>query len=198
MQESKKDMLRVGCVLMAAGLGRRFGGDKLLAEYAGRPLIDWALGAIPAEQCSSVSVVAQNRAILQRAAALDFCPVENPAPELGISHSLQLGLRSIGDCDGCLFLVADQPRLRRASVARLMQAWHQCPEKIAALTFDGRRGNPCLFPSRFFPDLYALTGDKGGRSVIAANPNCLLTVPVGRAELLDIDTREDLLRLPGP
>ena len=34
--------LRVGCVLMAAGESRRFGGDKLAAELHGRALLERA------------------------------------------------------------------------------------------------------------------------------------------------------------
>ena len=33
----------LGCVVMASGLGRRFGGNKLLAELGGKPLIRWVL-----------------------------------------------------------------------------------------------------------------------------------------------------------
>ena len=34
-----------GCVIMASGLGKRFGGNKLLARLKGRPLIQYALDA---------------------------------------------------------------------------------------------------------------------------------------------------------
>ena len=36
---------RIGCVIMASGLGRRFGGGKLLAKLEGKPLIEWTLDA---------------------------------------------------------------------------------------------------------------------------------------------------------
>ena len=35
----------LGCVIMASGLGRRFGGNKLLAELGGKPLLQWVLDA---------------------------------------------------------------------------------------------------------------------------------------------------------
>ena len=34
-----------GCVMMASGLGRRFGGSKLLVPFLGKPLLSWALNA---------------------------------------------------------------------------------------------------------------------------------------------------------
>ena len=33
----------VGCVIMASGLARRFGSNKLLADFGGRPLLCRAL-----------------------------------------------------------------------------------------------------------------------------------------------------------
>jgi len=36
-------LLPVGCVIMASGQGKRFGGNKLLADFGGRPLIEWIL-----------------------------------------------------------------------------------------------------------------------------------------------------------
>ena len=36
---------QMGCVIMASGLGRRFGGSKLLAEFCARPLLHYTLQA---------------------------------------------------------------------------------------------------------------------------------------------------------
>ena len=39
----KNARLPVGCVIMASGLARRFGSNKLLADFGGRPLLCRAL-----------------------------------------------------------------------------------------------------------------------------------------------------------
>ena len=36
---------RTGCVIMASGLGKRFGGNKLMADFHGKPMIQRALDA---------------------------------------------------------------------------------------------------------------------------------------------------------
>ena len=59
---------------------------------------------------------------------------------------------------------------------------------IAPVRSDGRGGNPCFFPARFFPELSALTGDTGGRRVIAAHPEAVIHVPVSDWELFDTDS----------
>ena len=96
------------------------------------------------------------------------------------------------DCDGVLFCVSDQPLLRRESVERLVELWRAHPEKIAALGHSGVRGNPCLFPARFFPELMALREDHGGSTVIRRHEEELLLLEVPAAELHDVDTVQAL------
>ena len=94
------------------------------------------------------------------------------------------------------FLVCDQPLLRKESVLRILEAGAAHPERIIAPEGpDGRLGNPCLFPAAYFPELAALEGDRGGKRVIRAHPEAVLTVPLPEEELFDTDTKEDLSRL---
>ena len=88
--------------------------------------------------------------------------------------------------------VADQPLLHRDSVAALTQLWRAHPDKIAALGHDGVRGNPCLFPARLFGELMALTGDRGGSSVIRCHEEDLILLDVPAEELTDVDTPQAL------
>ena len=95
-------------------------------------------------------------------------------------------------CDGVLFQVADQPFLRRETVARATSLWRERPEAIVALGHRGQRGNPCLFPARFFPELMALEGDRGGSAVIRRHPEALVLVETAAEELWDVDTPQAL------
>ena len=113
----------------------------------------------------------------------------------GISHTIKLGLTALRDCDGVLFLVSDQPLLRRESVAELVELWKQQPDKIAALGHGGVRGNPCLFPARFFPELLELREDRGGNTVIRHHEEDLILLEVDGAELYDVDTAQALEQL---
>ena len=62
-----KKKLKLGCVLMAAGNATRFGENKLLAEFMGRPLIEYALRAIPKDAFKRVAVVSQYVPVLDLA-----------------------------------------------------------------------------------------------------------------------------------
>lgn len=182
------DRLKLGCVVMAAGNARRFGNNKLAAQLDGRSLIRRTLDAIPPDVFDSVIVVTQYPEIAVLAQEYSFTAIRNEHPDFGISHTIKLGLSELMDCHGVLFLVSDQPLLKRESVAALAEFWRQQPEHIAALGHNGVRGNPCLFPARFFPELLELREDRGGNAVIRRHKECLVLLDVDAAELTDIDT----------
>ena len=189
---------RVGCVVMAAGNGTRFGANKLLAEYRGQALIRRALAAVPAELTSRTAVVTQYEEIEDLAREFGFRCLRNHRPELGISRTVALGTAALKDeCDGILYLTGDQPLLDRETVARMVDAFCKRPDRILVPAADGRRGSPCVFPKDLFPALLALRGDVGGRQVIRANPDRVLAVPVSPQVLYDVDTLRALEAL-GP
>ena len=184
--------MKVGCVVMAAGNARRFGANKLAAELDGRSLIRRTLEAVPPAVFDAVVVVSQYPEILALAQSFGFSALHNPHPDYGISHTIKLGLSALSDCDGVMFLVSDQPRLTQQSVAALADFWRRQPDHIAALGHKGVRGNPCLFPARFFPELLELQEDRGGSTVIRRHEESLVLLEVDAAELTDVDTPEAL------
>ena len=190
------DNFVVGCVLMASGYGARFGDNKLLAEFRGKTLIRWALEAVPADRLAGVAVVTQYEAVAAQARAFGFTVLQNAHPEIGISESIRLGTAALsGRCDGLIYLVADQPLLRRQTVERLVEAFCQSPSRIVVPVAGERRGNPCIFPAACFPALQTLEGDRGGSQVIRRCPERVLSVEVPPEELLDVDRAETLLKL---
>ena len=89
-------------------------------------------------------------------------------------------------------MVADQPCLRQETVTRLVEVFRQHPDKIVGAGHNGRRGNPNLFPMKYFGELLALSGDHGGSSVIRAHEADFLLVETEPAELFDCDTPDAL------
>lgn len=184
--------MRIGCVVMAAGDARRFGENKLAAVLDGKMLIRHALEAVPAEEFSTVAVVTQYPEVEALAKEFGFLPVHNPHPDWGISHTIRLGLEALGECDGALFQVSDQPLLRRESIRGEVDLFRQHPDKLVGLSHNGVRGNPCIFPAAYFPELLALTEDHGGSSVIRRHEEDLLLYEVPASELEDVDTPQAL------
>lgn len=184
--------MKIGCVIMAAGASTRFGSNKLLTLLQGRPLYTYALNAVSGSGISSVTVVTACPPIAETAKAFGFQVVENNRPELGISHTIHLGLNTLSHCDGVLFMTADQPFLSSGTLQALSEAFRQQPDRIVAASSNGQRGNPCLFPACLFPELLALSGDTGGGAVIRRHADLLTLVEVPAQELADADTPEAL------
>ena len=192
-----KKSLTVGCVIMASGLSRRFGANKLLADFCGQPMLCRAFAATAAPSISARIVVTRSEEVqaLCRAQGvpvlLHSLPGRNDTVRLGLS----VLLKQLPELSGCMFLPGDQPLLRRESVGRLVDFYREHPEHIAALGHDGVRGNPCLFPARLFPELLALQGDHGGNQVIRRHEEDLLLWEVPAPELTDVDTPQVLAQL---
>lgn len=187
--------LRIGCVVMAAGDARRFGENKLAEEVGGKSLIRRTLEAVPADRFSAVVVVTQYPEVEDLARAFGFQPVRNPHPDWGISHTIRLGLEALGDCGAAMFLVSDQPLLRRETTAAEVDFFRRHPDRLVGLGHGGVRGNPCIFPARYFPELLALKEDHGGSTVIRRHEKELLLFETAAEELEDVDTRQALRAL---
>lgn len=187
--------LTLGCAVLAAGNSLRFGGNKLMALYQGKPLIWWALRAVPVPLASRVAVVTGQPEIAKLAKAFDFQAVTNQHPELGLSRSVALATRALSHCDGILFLVADQPRLRREGAALVAKTWLRQPDSIVCAAHAGRRGSPNVFPKSLFSELLTLQADQGGSAVLQRHPSQICLVELPGDMLLDVDTPQALAAL---
>ena len=185
---------------MASGLSRRFGRNKLLHMIDGTSLIQRVFQAVPAGLFVRAVVVSRYLDLLDLAKMQGYQPIFNPHGDEGQCASLRLGLSCMSELDEVLFAVCDQPWLRRKSVTRLLADFYTHPNGICALSWRGQRGNPVVFPTALFPELLALTGDRGGSGVIQTHPELLRTVEAESArELWDVDTPDDLCCPPsGP
>lgn len=178
---------------MASGFGRRFGSNKLLAEVDSVPLYHRAMAALAPAEFDRAVVCSPYRQILAAGERFGFLPLYNGGAAEGISASIRLGLARMSDLDGVLFAVCDQPSLTTKSIIRLKKSFLESPDAIYALSWQGRRGNPVVFPADLFGELAALTGDTGGGAVIRRHPERLRLVEAfSPNELLDVDNPEAL------
>lgn len=182
-----------GCVIMASGLGRRFGGSKLLVPFLGKPLLSWALDVTDGLFSRRV-VVTRSREAAAFCAALGVETVVHDCP--GRNDTVRLGLEAVGSVTQCLFCPADQPLLSRQTVESLLLCSQNSRGRIWRPSFQGTPGAPILFPRDYFEELKHLPQGKGGGVVAASHGESVRTLPVAdRRELWDIDTPENLTEL---
>lgn len=185
-------------VLLAAGSGRRFGGDKLLYRVGGIPMIEHACAlyaGIPFRRRILV-VRPEDDPVAECGQGFGFEILSNPDHEKGIGTSTAVGakelLRDPVQPDAVLYAVSDQPYLERDTVRRLMDAWEEHPGSICLPLCSGKRGNPVLFPGDLLGELALLDEDIGGKAVIRRHEDRVFPVEsVQPMEMKDIDYREE-------
>ena len=181
---------RTGCVIMASGLGKRFGSNKLMAEFHGKPMIQRALDATEGLFTRRV-VVTRHESVAELCREQNVEVVLHDLPNR--NDTVRLGLEALGDLDCCMFLPGDQPLLRRETVALLLENRKENPNNILRLAYEDTEGSPVLFPSWAFPELRNLPEGKGGGFVMKNHPHEVLRVSVADPfELADADTPETL------
>lgn len=187
--------MRLGIVLLAAGAGKRFGGNKLTAQIHGKPMYLWAMENLEEMKTEMPTVVVTGTPeIVSAAEAKGMIAIFNGQPELGISFSIRLGIEAVMQedrkVDGILFMVCDQPWLEKTTLARLISEFDG---GILALSYGERRGNPVIFSREYLKELSELSGDTGGRQVMARHRENVRFLEVNdERELQDIDKREQV------
>lgn len=203
---------KLGCVIMASGLGKRFGRNKLMAELKGKPLIQYALDATEG--------IFERRVVVTRHKEVEELCRRQGVPV--VFHSLpyrsdtvRLGLESLGagtdagksgteaeikiappaenGLEGCMFCPGDQPMLGRETVASLALCAASGKNTIWRAAWNGQEGSPVLFPAWVFPELLALPEGKGGGFAAGKHRELVRTVSArSQWELKDVDCLEDL------
>ena len=180
----------LGCIIMASGLGKRFGGNKLMADFDGKPMIERALLAtdrifserIVVTRSADVAKYCENRGVR---VILHELPNRN--------DTVRIGLLAISATDGCLFCPGDQPLLSRETTAALALSAKNDKNGIFRPVCGEREGAPVLFPKSVYDELLNLPEGKGGNVIIKKHPELLRKISItDPSELMDADTREQL------
>lgn len=193
-------MKKVGIILLAAGNSTRYHGIKLLDLIDDKKMYLHILESSSRINTLPKIIVTQYKEIQEKASEYGFETVMNMEPQLGISHSIQLGLHRAleyaPDLDGVLFSVCDQPYLELTTLERLLSTFSNSHKNMASVSYQGILGNPCIIGKKYFQNLLALTGDIGGKKVISQFPDDVVLVPIeNEKELMDIDSKEEKLEV---
>ena len=190
---SRNDAPTLGCILMASGEGRRFGGNKLLASFEGQPLIRRILSATDTDLFSRRIVVTRHSEIADICRESGIEAILHHRPDR--NDTVRIGLEGFGKTlpDGCMFCPCDQPLLSKATVEALARAFWERPDGIYRLSWQNIPGSPIIFPKAYYEALKALPKGKGGSHVIrSSNLRVRCVEAASEWELKDVDTVEDL------
>jgi molybdenum cofactor cytidylyltransferase len=189
----------IWALVLAAGASTRMGEAKaLLRGRDGRSFVQSIADAARAGGCGGVTVVVgpPHGEAIRRALPAGAGATLNPRPERGMLSSVQAGLAALpAAATAALVWPVDVPLVRAETVRAILAA---APGKIVVPTHAGKGGHPLRLPRRCFADALALALDGGLRALLAARAGDVARLPVDDpAVLVDFDTRDDLVRLPG-
>ena len=190
--------MKIGCVIMASGMARRFGSNKLLHDFHGEPIMVRILRSVKQAGIHYPIVVTRHPEVVEICKTENIPAILHDLPKR--SDTVRLGMEYLmeacPDLGGIMFAASDQPCLRWESIAALCDALQKQPDCIHRLSFEGTVGNPVLFPRSAFEELCNLPEGKGGGAVVKAHPDLVKTVEVSdERELIDVDTPEILQSL---
>lgn len=196
MAESESGNL--AAIILAAGLGSRFGGGKLLAPFRGRPLIAGALASALAAPVGPVVIALGDDPDLEAAILgiggdhpMKLARVTDPARGMGASLAAAALAVPI-DIDGVFVFLGDMPLVGPEVAPALIRALAG-RDGIAAPVHAGQRGHPVLFGGDWIPALRKLDGDIGAQTLIRQAGERFVAVETDDAGvLLDIDRPEDI------
>ena len=194
--------MRTAAVVLAAGAGSRYGGDKLRALLDGRPILVGVVEAARAAGLDPIVVVVPPGGPLADLELGAVRRVVNANPAEGLSSSVRLGLRALeleAAVEAAVILPGDQPRVRAAVIATLIDALDASPATpfVVPRYAADRGSNPVVARRSIWRLADELAGDRGFGPILAGHPELVRFVPVDGANP-DIDTHADLERLADP
>lgn len=181
---------KIGCVIMASGMGKRFGSNKLLAEFNGESFIGHML--------KITDGVFDARAVVTRSTEVyDICiragcrAVIHQLPNR--NDTVRIGTELMEKMDAVVFCPCDQIMLSKESLIKIREKFYFEGTEIIRLGFGEKQGAPVLFGKRFFDELKNLPEQKGGSYIAQKYAHKAETVEAeNELELFDVDTKEDL------
>jgi nicotine blue oxidoreductase len=163
----------IAAVVLAAGAATRFGAPKQAITL---PSVLAALAASPVED---VVVVTGAHALEAEGARVVQCIEWARGP----GASLRCGLRALPeDAEAAVVVLADGPWLASAAVERVLGAWREGGEIVAA-SYGGERGHPVVLGRAAWDEI----PDEGARLLPARLVSCDDLGSPG-----DVDTPADL------
>ena len=187
----------IHAVLLAAGRSERMGrNNKLLLNVDGIPLVRKSAINILNSNVKFMTVVTgfDENKIVNALSGLNVNFVKNINFREGLSSSLKAGLANIPPTPSAVIIcLADMPKIQPEHINQLIENFDPLKGwEICIPTNNGKRGNPVIIGSRFFPYIFETSGDFGAKQVMKQHSDKIVEVEIGTSDIhFDIDTQDE-------
>jgi len=182
-------------IILAAGESKRMGRPKQLLSFGSSTILEHVVENLLRSKIDELILVLGHESgpIKARFEGAPLRVVLNPEYRQGMSTSICCGIKEANpESRALLIALGDQPLVRSEVVDQLVSAYEEGGSGIVLPSFGGLPGHPVIFDLKYRDALLALTGDKGGKSIVEAHPEDVRQVEVETASVVyDIDKWED-------
>lgn len=174
---------KVSGVILASGLSKRMGQNKLLLHLFDKMLFEHVILACKNSFLQDFVVVTSYDIIKNYCKKNEISVIFNENNTNGQSESIKLGTKYFEKSEAIMFLTADAPLIKKENINFLINEYNG---NILVPFYKNKRTTPTIFPNRYFSKLLKLENDDGGKKVIDTFEKIDVDF-----ENFDIDTFED-------
>lgn len=186
--------MKVSAVVLAAGLSRRMGANKLLLKIGGKTVLEHILDRLVDYDTVVVTGHSPNE-IMSVVGRYDVKTVHNPDYEKGMTTSFQTGLRAI-DSDAAFMVLSDTFGFSGTLLRRMEDELRDHPEALlVSPVYKGRRGHPVLVRRLLFSEFLELGWGETMKDVVDRHGKEHRYIEGDVWTVTDLDTPEDYERV---
>ena len=183
-------------IVLAAGIGRRMGQQKLLLPVGELTLIEHVVAQVMRGGVDSCIVVTgwDHDRIKPLIEDLGAETIVNPhSLEGGMLSSVRCGLAHANPAStGYLVCLGDLPGITHALVKRMLKKIQVDLPEILSPVYRGKRGHPLYFQSRFKEEIMECYDEVGLRGLLASHAELVAEYEcLNKDILIDLDTPAD-------
>ena len=185
-------------MVLAAGLSRRMGTQKLLLPFGGKTVITHIVDQIAESTVDETYVVVghEGKRASRELSGRDVSIVSNPDYESGMLSSVRCGLAALPqECGVVLVALGDQPSVTSRLIDEMVRSFAQTEEKILVPIYNGRRGHPVIFSLGYRDEIMTRYDNVGLRGLLHAHPEDVFELSISTSAVLsDMDYPQDYQR----
>jgi molybdenum cofactor cytidylyltransferase len=188
----------VAGIVLAAGTSTRMGRNKLLLQVGGESLLRRAVRRAAAARLHPLLVVLgyDADAAAESIADLPCRPIVNPDYAMGITTSLQAGVRAVpSDAAAVVVVLADMPFVTTGMIAAVVARYRETRAPLVVSEYGDVNAPPSLYDRRLFDELLEMKGEGCGKRVVRRHRAEAVAVRWPAAALTDLDVPDDYDRI---
>ena len=182
-------------MVLAAGLSRRMGVQKLLLPFGGKTVITHIVDQLLVSNAGEIHVVVGHRAesIREELSSRNVSIVSNPDYKSGMLSSVRCGLKSLPEkCRAVMVVLGDQPTITAELIDQMVQSFEAIEKTILVPLYNDKRGHPIIFSKHYCDEILTQFDDVGLRGLLHAHPGEVSELKVSTSAVLcDMDCPED-------